>query len=206
MLAKVFCVVIIGGMASNSTTARLVHAAQGGDTHALETLFRRTYPDLVQAARFRLGPELRGRMETLDVAHYAYCEALRSLGDYKYEGKGSFRRWLLGIVENKIRNLFHFHKAQRRDPAREVSLEAAPPPPASTAEPSFKLFEKEDRERLEAAMDRLPEDHREVIVCRYYLGMSWKEIGEQLSRSEEAAQMLRNRALLKLKQLYRSGS
>jgi DNA-directed RNA polymerase specialized sigma24 family protein len=53
-------------------------------------------------------------------------------------------------------------------------------------------------------MDLLSAEHREVIVCRYYLDMPWLEVGEHLGRSEEAAQMLCHRALIRLKRAYGS--
>lgn len=168
----------------------------------MEQLFTRAYPQLLQAARFRLGPALRARLDTLDLAQTAYQAAFRDLARYRYEGKGSFSRWLLGILENKIRNSLEFFKARRRDMRKDVALDGGVPIPSPTWSPSAALEAIEDRERLEQVMDMLPDDHREVLVSRYYLGMAWTEIGEHLGRSEEAAQMLCNRALAKLKKLY----
>lgn len=187
------------------TTKRLLELARSRDPRAIEQLFRKAYPQLLQAARFRLGPSLRARLDTLDLAQTAYHAAFRDLEKYRYEGKGSFTRWLLGILENKIRNSLEFFKAQRRDMRKEVALDSGEPIAAAGPSPAERLEEAEDRERLEAAMDALDEDHREVIVNRYYLGMPWAEIGEQMGRSEEAAQMLCNRALAKLKSVYLKG-
>ncbi len=186
------------------TTKRLIQRAQEGDRSAIEQLFAKIYPDLLQAARFRLGHALRSRMDTMDLAQTAYFEAYRDLEQYQYEGKGSFHRWLLGILENKIRSRLKFFKAQRRDMRREVAVDSDKNLPAPADSPTRKLIANEDRERIEAAMDRLSERHREVIVYRYYLRMPWGEIGEVTGRSEEAAQMLCHRALQKLKKLYGS--
>ena len=184
------------------TTRTLVQRAQNGDREAVEELFARSYGDLVQAARFRIGPALRARMDTIDIAQAAYQDAFRDLGQYEYRGKGSFRRWLLGIVENKIRHAVEYHRAKRRDLAREVGLRKAEVLPADATTVTRKLVEFEERERLERAMDQLREIDREVIVCHYWLGMSWREVGEHLNRSEEASQMLCRRALGRLKKLY----
>ncbi len=186
------------------TTRDLVERARKGDREAVEALFAKSYPDLVQAVRFRLGEALRNRMDSLDLAQSAYLEAYRDLDGYEYGGKGSFRRWLMGIVENKIRGRLKFFKAQRRDMRREVALEGQSIP-RETLSPVSRFLALEDRVRLEAAMDRLPEEYREVIIARYYLRLSWKEVGERHGqRSPEAVQMLARRALLKLKELYQS--
>ncbi len=184
------------------TTRGLVERAQKGDRDAIEALFAKSYPDLVQAVRFRLGEALRHRMDSLDLAQSAYLEAYRDLGGYEYSGKGSFRRWLMGIVENKIRGRLKFFKAQRRDMRRDVALEDQSIH-RETLSPVSRFLALEDRVRLEAAMDRLPDEYREVIISRYYLRMSWKAVGERHGqRSPEAVQMLARRALLKLKELY----
>ena len=184
------------------TTQDLVSKAQKADRGALEALFKKAYPDLLQAARFRLGPELRKRMDTFDLAQAAYQDALQDLPRYRYKGKGSFVRWLLAILENKIRSQLQFFKRKRRDLRREVPILDGSSISSASRSPATKLVAEEDRARLEAAMDQLSEEYRNVIVSRYYLRMSWRDIGEQLGRSEEAAQMLCQRALAKLKQWY----
>ncbi|MBI4600794.1 MAG: sigma-70 family RNA polymerase sigma factor [Planctomycetes bacterium] len=180
----------------------MIALAQQADREAQEELFARIYPDLLQAARFRLGPVLRARMDTLDLAQTAYLEALRDLRRYRYQGKGSFKRWLLAILENKIRRRLQFFKARRRDLRREVPLEPGHEIPSRSPSITGNLIAREDRERLEGAMDKLPEDYREVIVNRYYLGLNWAAVGEHMGRSEEAAQMLCKRALARLRKLY----
>ncbi len=184
------------------TTRELVRRAQDGDRRAAEALFEKSYPDVLQAVRFRLGPALRGRLDTLDLAQSAYYEAYRDLPKYTYCGKGSFRRWLMGIIEHKIRGRLQFFRAQRRDMRREVALEGANVP-GETPSPASRVVDMEDRGRLEAAMDGLSRDYREVIILRYYLRLPWKEVGERLGgRTPEAAQMHCRRALVKLKQIY----
>ena len=184
------------------TTQDLVSKAQKADRGALDALFKKAYPDLLQAARFRLGPELRKRMDTFDLAQAAYQDALQDLPRYCYKGKGSFVRWLLAILENKIRSQLQFFKRKRRDLRREVPILEGSSISSASRSPATKLVAEEDRARLEAAMDQLSEEYRNVIVSRYYLRMSWRDIGDQLGRSEEAAQMLCHRALAKLKQWY----
>ena len=186
------------------TTRKLIELAKLKDKAALEQLFAKSYPQLLQAARFRLGAALRARLDTMDLAQTAYHAAFRDLAHYRYEGKGSFSRWLLGILENKIRNSLEFFKAKRRDIRKEVGLDDSGPLAAPASSPVDALEVAEDRERLERAMDKLPESYREVIVNRYYLGMPWADVGEQMGRSEEAAQMLCNRALARLKKIYTS--
>lgn len=181
-------------------TSDMVSDAQGGDREALEALFERCYPDVLQAVRFKLGRAIRGRLDSLDLTQSVYADAYRDLG--QFAGKGSFRGWLLRIVENKIRDRVAFHKARKRDMGRDVAIGDEPGVAHSDDTPSKILLADEARERLEAAMDELSPEHREVIVHRHYLDLSWREVGERMKRSEAAAKMLFQRAIARLKELY----
>jgi RNA polymerase sigma factor (sigma-70 family) len=71
--------------------------------------------------------------------------------------------------------------------------------------PSRHAIAREALARVEAAFDRLPEDYREVIVLHRIAGLSHREIGERLDRSEIASQRLLARALARLSTLLSRG-
>jgi RNA polymerase sigma factor (sigma-70 family) len=54
---------------------------------------------------------------------------------------------------------------------------------------------------LDEALDRLPERDRDIILLRYFSGLSFPELGERLSMSENAARMRAARALEKLRRI-----
>jgi RNA polymerase sigma factor (sigma-70 family) len=59
--------------------------------------------------------------------------------------------------------------------------------------------DRKDRlELLEQAIVRLSEDHREVILLMKIEGLSAKEVGERMDRSENAVHLLLSRALKRL--------
>lgn len=187
-------------MTTDPETLNLLEAARQGERKAVEELFARLYPELLQAVRFRLGAKLRDRLDSLDVAQSVYLEAYRDLDGFK--GSGSFRGWILKILENKIRDLADFHRAQKRDVRRDAALSGIEVAHQASSTPSRKLMADEARSALEQAMDGLTDEHRDVIIFRHYLEMSWQEVGKQMGRSESAAKMLFQRAMGKLKGLY----
>ena len=67
-------------MTEDPKTRSLIDRARKGEKEAIEELFARIYPDLLQAVRFRLGPTLRDRLDSLDIAQSVYLEAYRDLG------------------------------------------------------------------------------------------------------------------------------
>ena len=70
-----------------------------------------------------------------------------------------------------------FHRRQRRDADREVPLSGVQPAASAGSIPAEK---REERERLERALDQLPEKQRELIAQREYLGASWQAIADDL--------------------------
>lgn len=58
---------------------------------------------------------------------------------------------------------------------------------------------------LEAALSRLPEQHRTAVVLRDVYGMSIEEIAKQLGISETAAKVRVHRARKKLKDMVFAG-
>jgi RNA polymerase sigma factor (sigma-70 family) len=66
---------------------------------------------------------------------------------------------------------------------------------ATMITPSRHLLAREEIERFERSFEALPEDHREVISLARIVGLSHKEVGEQMGRSEEATRQLLRRAL-----------
>jgi RNA polymerase sigma-70 factor (ECF subfamily) len=149
---------------------------------------------------------LRRRLETEDLAQSAYHDALRALDRWEGRGKGSFRKWLLGILRNKFRRKLAGALAERRDARREVALGDVDRSASSGGDPCLQVLRAEDREHLLRAVEALPDKWRRVVHLRYFEGLAWREVGERLDLSEEAAQMLCHRALKSLHAEFATGS
>ena len=81
-----------------------------------------------------------------------------------------------------------------------ISLE----PPAPDADPAGLALRAEEARRVRAAVMALPDDRRQVVLLRFADGLSAREIGEVLDRSEGAVRVLLHRALKDLaEQLHR---
>ena len=67
------------------------------------------------------------------------------------------------------------------------------------ASPGSKIVAVEEAARLNAALDRLPEEYREAIRLRHWEDRSFAEIGARLGRSDDAARKLWARAIDRLR-------
>ena len=187
-------------------TQELVAQAQDGDSSALDQLCGVYTERVRRIVRFRMGPELRSHLESMDLVQEALVEAVLDLDQFRYSSEGDFLRWLSRIVENTIRDNMDKAHAAKRDIRRQVPLEnvaaradrlahEADMPVAMTT-PSVVLSLREDLDRLEKAMDRLKPEYREVIVLAKIEGFACKEIAEKLQKSPAAVAMLLSRALV----------
>ena len=193
-------------------TQQLVTLAQGGDDSALGQLCGIYAERVRRIVRFRMGPELRSQLESMDLVQEALIEAVKDLGDFTYSSDGDFLRWLSSIVENTIRDNVDRIHAAKRDVRRQVSLDkmaaradmlhADAGLPVVTTTPSVVLSLREELDRLEEAMDRLKPQYREVIVMAKIEGLSCKEIAARQNKRPEAVAMSLSRAIVAVTNIF----
>jgi RNA polymerase sigma-70 factor (ECF subfamily) len=181
-----------------SITETLWRQAKAGDEAAYGRLFALHADRALLFIRARLGPHLRNTIESGDVLQEAYLAAHRGFDAFTYQDDGSFFRWLCRIIENRIRDWNDYTRAEKR--------QAAPLPASDPTGPITALDRKLDRQRLLAALDRLIEDHRVVLLLRYFEGLSSEEAGARMQRSAGAVRKLTARALAELGKAMKADS
>lgn len=157
------------------------------DRAAFGRLYRR-YVDRVYGYAFYL---LGDHHDAEDATERTFLAALAALDRYRDSGS-TFRAWLFRIAHNQLANAL-----RTRDRQRAASLDAVAEP-ATDDDPAGALGRAEDRRRLHRAIERLPEDRRQVVVLRFVDGLTAREIGAVLGRSEGAVRVLQHRALREL--------
>jgi len=193
---------------NNQKTQQLVTLAKDGDESALDQLCQ-VYSERVRwMVRLRMNKELRSKLESMDLAQDVLIHALRGLGDFTYKNEGDFIRWLSKIAQNALRdNLDKLH-ADKRNVRKELPLDGyrsttnskfvGSPGPIDITTPSMIMSRREDLAKLEKAIDMVKPEYREVIVLTKIEGLSYREIGDRLSKSDDAVRMLLSRAMASL--------
>ena len=171
----------------------LIGRAKRGDTHAYEEL---VYAH--QGIAFRTAYVIAGNAaDAEEAAQDGFVKAWRALARFR-EG-APFRPWLLQIVANEARN-------RRRSAGRRahLALRAATEEPSGDAAPSpeASLLSAETRQTLLAAVNELPEDQRNVIALRFFVGLSEVEVAETLSLPTGTVKSRSARALERLRETY----
>jgi RNA polymerase sigma-70 factor (ECF subfamily) len=193
---------------SYKTTQHLVTLAKKGDKAALEHLCH-VYGERVHwIVRFRMGSEIRLKLDSMDVVQDAFLFALEDLENFNYQEEGDFLRWLSKIAENRIRDNIKKLRADKRDIRKEVLFRNLVPTtqgsrlgalgPVAFTTPSLIISKREELSKLERAINKLKPEYREVIILKKIEGLSYKEISKRLSKSTDAVGMLISRAMIAL--------
>jgi RNA polymerase sigma-70 factor (ECF subfamily) len=161
-----------------------VRAAQA-DRAAFGRLYRR-YLEGVYGYSFYL---LGDHHDAEDVTERTFVAALGAIDRYRDTG-ATFRSWLFRIAHNQLANALRARSRQRALPLDKVDAAGG-----SGGDPARLAGLADEAHRLRAAVRALSVDRRQVIVLRFVDGLSAREIGEVLGRSEGAVRVLQHRAL-----------
>ncbi len=154
------------------------------DPAAFGALYRR-YVERVYGYCFYL---LGDHHDAEDATERTFVSALGAVGRFRDDG-ATVRAWLFRIAHNEIAN-----RLRDRGRRRTTSIDAHPEP-AVDDDPARLVAEADDARRVRLAVSRLPDDRRQVVVLRFVDGLSAREIGAVLGRSEGAVRVLQHRAL-----------
>jgi len=157
-------------------------------------------PKLRAFVRLRMPPELRQRESESDVMQLAFVQVIERAPEIEFRGEPALLNWLFGAVENAVRDLLKRHRAECRNPAREVSADGSEllASYATFCTPSRVVAACEEVARIEAAMDALSPSQREVVTLSCMVGLSHQAIAAQTGMSTETVRAHLCRGLARL--------
>ncbi|MFJ3665453.1 RNA polymerase sigma factor [Streptomyces sp. NPDC090106] len=174
--------------------AAVIARVRAGEPEAYAELVRAHTGIALRAARvFGAGADAE------DVVQQAFVKAYCALGTFR-DGS-AFRPWLLSIVANETRNTVRTAIRQRTLAGREAAFVRAEPSIPESADPAVAALETERRRSLEAALEKVSEEHRLVVTYRYLLEMDEAETAQALGWPRGTVKSRLNRALKKLGRL-----
>jgi RNA polymerase sigma-70 factor (ECF subfamily) len=158
----------------------------------LEAALEQVRPRVEAFIESRLGPELRRFVEPCDLLQETMLRALRAKDQFTAGSADELFRWLCGIAQHALQEAA---RRRQRDAAAPLGLE----PPGTGTSPEARSRRDERFERLQAALDELSPDHRQVILLARIERLPMKEVAQRMGRTPEAATQLLWRALQRLK-------
>jgi RNA polymerase sigma-70 factor (ECF subfamily) len=179
----------------SASTRDLLLDAKAGRSSAVARLWHRHLPRLTQWARGRLPRWARERADTDDLVQDTVVKAGRQLAHFEPQGKGALDGYLRRALMNRVRDEMRW--AQRRPRVDDGEAVAAREDPGPSAQDQ--AIGEETFSRYQAALARLKDDDRQVVIARVEMSLSHAEIAQALGKpSEDAARMALTRALQRL--------
>lgn len=158
----------------------LVERARKGDLDAFNSLVI-AYQNTAYNIAFRF---LGNHPDTSDAIQEAFIKAFK--GICKFKG-GSFKLWLLRIVTNTCKDVLRARKRKPTTPLYppnakkgEIDQERVPFLSSNGENPENYVERQELARLIQQAIDRLPFDHKAVIVLSDLEGLDYNEIAEVL--------------------------
>ena len=179
---------------------RLVESARRGDRIAMERLLERLAEPFYRLAASRLG----SGPDAEDAAQEALLKVARGLESFR--GQAAFSTWSYTVAWRAIVDRARGRKREARDGReRGAGSTEDEDPLAHLPDPAPGPVEMaaggESRAALRAALERLPEEQRDVVVLRLWEGLSFAVIAEVLACPVPTAQSRMARALERLRGL-----
>jgi RNA polymerase sigma-70 factor (ECF subfamily) len=173
---------------SNSASYLLMQRLHAGDEAAMQSLIE-THGGMLAGMIGRL---TGWHADRDDILQDVLLKVWQNAGEYK--GVGALEGWLRSIAVNRCRNYFRSINSIKRLIKRFVSLGVA------VSVDSEDLAETEDaKKQLQAALQRLPQADRTVLVLFYLEEMPGEEIARMLNIKQETLHVRLHRARKKLK-------
>ena len=157
-------------------------------------------PSILVLIAASMGPGLLRDYSPEDVFQETLLHAWRDRAACEWRGVSAFRRWLIKIADNRIRDLAERQNALKRGGGKAplafsalggsetdgdgISQWAGP---AATTTPSRSAMAREQAEVMQTALDGLAEELREVVRLRLFHDLTMPEVAERLQIGVSAA-------------------
>ena len=150
----------------------IVLRCQKGDADAMGTLIIEYQHWVYNIAYGILGHH----QDAEDVAQDAFLSAWENIGNFQFRSR--FSTWLYRIVKNKCLNHIDQYQRRKTDPT-EID-DSQPWVPLDTLTPEDEALRTEEKDIVHAALAKLKDSHKEILVLRELRELSYEEISEIL--------------------------
>ncbi len=176
-----------------SSQEELVKRAQSGDAQAFQELATEYRARTEAVIRSKFAGALTHE-DIADVVQETFLRAFRGIAGFTWQDEDSYFRWLSGIAVNVA------HKSCKRGKRNGPVLDQDP---ADSVLSQSKAMRREERfDRLQAAMNYLSPEYRQVLLLVRVEGLPIKEVARRLNKTPNAVSRLMLRASRKLKEIF----
>jgi RNA polymerase sigma-70 factor (ECF subfamily) len=179
----------------DSGDADLIRRAQGGNVNAVGELYDRHHTRIFKY----VWSQVRDEHLAEDLTGEVFVRMVTGLPNYRLQ-KVPFQAWLYRIAHNLT--VDHYRKASRRE---RVPLYHAEGQRDEENDPASIVERQLSVERVQRALDELDPTQGEVVVLRFLVGLSLREVALTLDKTVGAVKSLQYRGLVALRAALKSG-
>jgi RNA polymerase sigma-70 factor (ECF subfamily) len=193
----------------------LLRRARAGDASALGGLLEVYRNYLALLSRLEIGRRLRGKVDDSDLVQETFLQAHRHFGQFRGATEGELASWLRQILAGVVAKLVRrYYGTRRRDLRLERELRDSLDRSSEAlgvrlatrqSSPSQQAARREQAVLLADALDRLPEQYREVIILSDLEGLGFPEVARRMDRSLDSVKNLYARAVGQLRRSLGGG-
>jgi RNA polymerase sigma-70 factor (ECF subfamily) len=194
---------------SNPDREDLLCLAREGSSYALGQLLETYRSYLLLLARLQIGRRLQGKVDPADVVQETFLRAHRDFARFRGTTEEEWTGWLRQILAARLGDVVRrYCGTRRRDVRLERELEGELDQSsrildqglvAKLSSPSHQAARREQAVLLAEALEKLPEDYREVLILHHLEECNFPEVARRMGRTVEGVKKLWARALGRLR-------
>lgn len=170
-----------------------------GDRNAISRLIERHS----RRVRDYINMMVKDRDVAEDIFQDTFIKAVRVIDEGRYTDSGKFLSWVLRIAHNQVIDYFRAKRQNKSVSESEAGYDVLGTLRFAEGTVEDAMVGAQVERDVRALIELLPSEQREVVMMRYFSGLSFKEIAEQTDVSINTALGRMRYALINLRKLIK---
>lgn len=138
-----------------------------------------------------------------DILQETFIKAVRVIDTGRYTDNGKFLSWILRIAHNQVIDYFRSQKQNRQVNESDAGYDMLGTLRFAERTVEDEMVSSQIESDVRRLVELLPDEQREVVMMRYFSGLSFKEISEQTNVSINTALGRMRYALINLRRMIK---
>lgn len=180
----------------------LLNSYLAGDRSAISQLIDR------HSARVRdyIRMMVKDRDVADDILQETLIKVVRVIDEGRYADSGKFLSWVLRIAHNQVIDYFRSQRNNRTVGESDSGYNVLGTLRFADGTAEDRMISEQIEADVRRLIDCLPQEQREVVMLRYYSGMSFQEIADQTEVSINTALGRMRYALINLRKMIKENN
>ena len=170
-----------------------------GDRNAISRLIERHR----RRVRDYINMMVKDRDVAEDIFQETFIKAVRVIDEGRYTDNGKFLSWILRIAHNQVIDHFRAQRQSKAVTESEAGYDVLGTLRFAERTVEDSMVSDQIERDVRALVELLPAEQREVVMLRYFSGLSFKDIAEQTEVSINTALGRMRYALINLRRMIK---